>query len=388
MGFIGTYRGLAEAFQGGRRQGPMDAGLVLHARRFLSAAQVPWTPTAPLEGLAPGSLESQVDQGDDCEENRAFPYRILAPTGLERGTRGVILLHGLNEKKWEKYLPWAKALAEGLRAPVILFPIAFHMERSPALWFEPRPMRQLSRDRQSRIPGLEQSYFANAALSSRLHARPERFLWAGLRTLEDVVALSQRVRQGEEPLLAPDARLDFFGYSIGAFLSELLLLSDVDGRFSESRVVSFCGGCVLSRQDPLAREILDSAAAQALRHFLLKELEPLKQVRPELSRLFSEHPAGRAFELMVSEEHLRAEREEALRRVSSRIQAIALQEDRVAPPGAVADTFAGTGVRVDILAPPYAYEHVNPFPAVTALEADVERSFADTFGRAVEWLAR
>ena len=388
MSFIGTYRKLAEAFQGGRGHGAMDAGLVLHARRFHSATRGPLVPAAPSEGLAPGSLESQVDQGDGCEENQTFPYRILAPEGQERAARGVILLHGLNERRWEKYLPWAKALVEGLGVPVFLFPIAFHMERSPALWSEPRPMRQLSRDRQLRLPGLELSYFANSALSSRLHARPERFLWAGLRTLEDLARLSQHIRQGEEPLLAPGARLDFFGYSIGAFISELLLMSDEGGLFSESRLVSFCGGCVLSRQEPLAREILDSAAAQVLRHFLLRELEPLKQVRPELNRLLSEHAAGRAFDLMVSEERLRGEREEALRRVGPRIRAIALQEDRVAPAGAVADTFAGTGARVDILAPPYAYEHVNPFPAVANLEADVERSFADTFGRAVEWLAR
>ncbi|MET0403173.1 MAG: DUF6051 family protein, partial [Cystobacter sp.] len=162
MGFVGTFRKLSEAFQGGRGQGLMDAGLVLHARQFHSTSRAPAALAAPGDALAPGSLEEQVDQGDGSEENLSFPYRVLAPEGLERASRGVILLHGLNERRWEKYLPWAKALVEGLGVPVFLFPIAFHMERSPALWSEPRPMRQLSRDRQSRLPGLELSYFANA----------------------------------------------------------------------------------------------------------------------------------------------------------------------------------------------------------------------------------
>src|SRR5262249_37555608 len=72
-------------------------------------------------GLEPESLKGLLDRDEGVEENRDFPYRILAPAGCERSGRGVLLLHGLNERRWEKYLPWAKALVEGLGVPVILF---------------------------------------------------------------------------------------------------------------------------------------------------------------------------------------------------------------------------------------------------------------------------
>lgn len=392
MSYVGTFRRLAEAFQEGRVSGPLEAGLVLHQRRFRSeelgdgsgAASLASRPPA-VEALQQESLERLLDRDASVEENLDFPYRIVAPAGCERSARGVLLLHGLNERRWEKYLPWAKALVEGLGVPVILFPVAFHMDRSPALWAEPRTMRQLSRERMRRISELEASSFANAALSTRLHARPERFVWSGLRTLRDVTRLSESIQRGEEPLLAPGARLDVFAYSIGAFLAEILLMADDGARFADSRLVTFCGGCLLSQTAPLAREILDSAAARSLHRFF-ENLDQEKQLRPELGRLLTEDAAGRAFELMVRTDRHQAERGAALQRIGSRVSAIPMRGDRVMPALAVAETLEGSGARVDILDPPYAYDHANPFPVQGVDAAEVERGFTAVFERAVAWL--
>jgi hypothetical protein len=392
MSYVGTYRRLAEAFQEGRGTGCMDTGLVLHQRRFRSAPgdeefRVDPLPASPVpeDAREPESMKGLLDRDDGVEENRDFPYRVLAPSGGGRSTRGVLVLHGLNERRWEKYLPWAKALVEGLGVPVILFPTAFHMERSPALWADPRSMRQLSRERLRRIPELEASSFANAALSTRLHARPERFVWSGLRTLRDLSRFAESIHRGDEPLLAAGARLDVFAYSVGAFLAQVLLMADDGGWFADSRLVNFCGGCLLSHTAPLSREILDSAAAQALRRFF-EELDTQKQLRPELGRLLSEDATGRAFELLVRDDRYGAEREAALQRIGPRVRALPLRKDRVMPAAGVAETLAGSGARVEILDMPYSYDHANPFPLQGVDAAEVERGFAAVFGRAVEWL--
>ena len=389
MNYVGTFRRLAEAFQDGRGAGSMDDGLVLHQRRFRSAQEAaaggPLPLPVPEDALEPESLKGLLDRDEGVEENLEFPYRVLAPPGCERSSRGVVLLHGLNERRWEKYLPWAKALVEGLGVPVILFPTAFHMDRSPALWADPRAMRQLSRERMRRIPALEASSFANAALSTRIHARPDRFVWSGVRTLKDLSRLAESVHRGDEPLLAPGARLDVFAYSIGAFLAELLFMADEGGWFANSRLVTFCGGCMLSQTSPLAREILDSAAARSL-HVFLDQLDSHKQNRPTLGRLLSEDAVGRAFELMVRDDRHHAERGAALQRIGSRVRAIPLRKDSVMPAEAVAGTLSGSGARVEILDMAYDYDHANPFPLQGVDEAEVERGFTAVFERSVEWL--
>lgn len=389
MGYVGTHRRLAEAFEEGRGSGAMDTGLVLHQRWFRSGEEPtgggPHPLPVPEDALEPESFKGLLDRDAGVPENVEFPYRLLAPPGGERSSRGVVLLHGLNERRWEKYLPWAKALVEGLGVPVILFPAAFHMERSPAHWADPRSMRQLSRERMRRIPELGASSFANAALSTRIHARPDRFVWSGVRTLRDLSRLSESVHQGDEPLLAPGARLDVFAYSIGAFLAEVLFLADDGGRFADSRLVTFCGGCLLSQTSPLAREILDSAAARAL-HVFLEQLDSHKQHRPALGRLLSEHAVGRAFELMVRDDRHHAEREAALQRIGPRVRALPLRKDTVMPAEAVARTLSRSGARVEILDMAYDYDHANPFPLQGVDEAEVERGFTAVFERAVEWL--
>jgi hypothetical protein len=92
-----------------------------------------------------GSTERSVDEvfrpGDgsllmpdcDVENNSRYSCLLMQPAGST--SRGLILLlHGLNEKRWDKYLPWARRLVRQTGKSVLLFPIAFHMSRTPAPW--------------------------------------------------------------------------------------------------------------------------------------------------------------------------------------------------------------------------------------------------------------
>ena len=80
-------------------------------------------------------------------ENMKFRIPVFIPSGNRTYDKAVILLHGLNEKHWEKYLPWALTIMEETGHPVILFPIAFHMNRAPEQWASPREMMKVAMER-------------------------------------------------------------------------------------------------------------------------------------------------------------------------------------------------------------------------------------------------
>ena len=236
------------------------------------------------------------------------------------------------------------------------------------------------------MPDLVASSFANAALSVRLHARPERLLWSGHRTLLDLIHWVEQVDEGLEPLLKPGARIDFFGYSIGAFLVEILLMGEALGRFQESRAFNFCGGCLLAQSAPISREILDSAAGRAIQRLFVEEWDWNKDLRPALARFLSDDPLGRAFDLMIREDRHRPQRVAQLKRIGERISALALERDCVIPACAVKQTLAGTGAAFARLDFPFPYDHARPFPLHAGAGPEVDLAFEVVFSRAVRWL--
>jgi hypothetical protein len=112
-------------------------------------------------------------------ENREFPYVVFVPAGKEKCDRAIILLHGLNERNWNKYLVWAEDLVMTCGVPVLLFPMAFHMNRTPTSWFTPRWLKPWLNRRKQEIMGLCNASFFNVALSSRLSVDPLRFYSSG-----------------------------------------------------------------------------------------------------------------------------------------------------------------------------------------------------------------
>ena len=322
------------------------------------------------------------DCGIRC--NTDFRYSLFMPSGKDKARSLVIMLNGLNEKRWDKYLPWALRLVESTGKAVALFPIAFHMNRTPPDWSNARIMSVVLAERRKRHPAIAHSSFANAAISVRLQAAPQRFFWSGLQTYLDIIQLVNQIRDGKHCYINTSASIDFFAYSIGSFLSELILMTNPQGLFSDSRLFIFCGGPTLDRMYPGSRYIMDSEAVIALHAFLIEHLDNEFWRHPRLGHYFREHhEVWDYFRSMLSNPKMKVLREARFRALSGQIQALALKRDDVIPPVEVINTLQGDfrdiPVRVYLKDFPYPYSHVTPFPYRHSLGSQLDQCFDDVF---------
>ena len=93
------------------------------------------------------------DTDKNIAENFSFEYPVFTPSGKPKQGEAILLLHGLNERNWNKYLPWAEFLCLNTGKPVILFPIAFHINRAPVTWSNPRNLISLLNLRKEKYTG-------------------------------------------------------------------------------------------------------------------------------------------------------------------------------------------------------------------------------------------
>ena len=334
-------------------------------------------------------------QSSDREvaENNRFRYLVFVPgSRAYKWQRGTVLFHGLNEKLWHKYLPWAFALVERTGAPVVLFPIAFHMNRAPEAWANPREMAAVSRERRKLFPGLRRGSFANAALSHRIGFAPHRFITSGLQSYGDSVDLARCIHDGRHELFERGARVDIFGYSIGASLAELLLMRDPDGLFADSRGFLFCGGSVLDRTSPVSRTIIDNEAYAGLRRYFDELVDSPETALPgSVTSAVSDHAVTTMVRSLLFSDRLRAERETAVAPLDGRMRAIALERDEVfGAAGFEASWTDGAGrqlIPLERADPSYDYSHEQPFPPGPDAADDVDRFYRYVFDRAAEHLA-
>ena len=213
--------------------------------------------------------ESSNWSDDTILENRNFKYPVFMNANHGKMKHAIIMLHGLNERSWVKYLVWAYYLAEHTGHPVILFPIAFHMNRSPETWGNPRIMSDLLTQRKERLGDIPQATFVNVALSERLSDEPLRFYASGQQSADDLVQLTRQLRSGEHPLFEKGTNVDFFSYSIGAFLSQILFIGNPEGLYTDSRLFLFCGGALFDEMNGVSRLIMDQPAFRSLRDYYL-----------------------------------------------------------------------------------------------------------------------
>lgn len=327
-------------------------------------------------------------------ENFAFRYYMVHRPGDNEAERALLMLHGLNERAWSKYLVWATALAQRTGRPVLLFPTAFHMNRAPEAWSDRRQMQPLVRERVSNFPELNESSFLNVALSTRLSEVPGRFFWSGYQTYLDLVVLLRSAQQGHHPGLATGVQFDIFGYSAGAFLSQVLLMANPENRLAESRALLFCGGSTLDRTEPVSRYIIDSKAAESLQHFMEDELwnnlsDP--QVSSLMHLLEQESTAGGYFLALLRQDKLQALREKRFSELGPQLKAIALAKDQVTPPARIRETLQAPGVQppveVCVFDFDYPYNHVTPFNPRPRFAAQANAAFERVFAQLQDDLA-
>ncbi len=314
------------------------------------------------------------------EENIFFTYPIFKPFTLKKSKDVIILLHGLNEKSWEKYLPWSHKLVEYTGKTVILFPTAFHMNRAPEKWADPKFMSMVCKERKKFYPKVTNSSFANAAISTRLQFLPQRFFWSGLQTYYDILQLIHQIRNDEHPHIRKDAHIDFIAYSIGSFLAELIIMANENNYFDNSKLCMFCGGPLLNRMSPASKYILDSEANVAIYSFFIEHLEVELKRDKRLAHYFSDlHHVGRYFKSMLDYNKMITFRENRLKEISKRVSALALQKDEVVPSIEVELSLHGHDNKIPIKVKsfdfPYPYDHVIPFPITEKNEKEIDKWF-------------
>jgi hypothetical protein len=327
---------------------------------------------------------------DNIEENKKFVYTIFVPKGIGQADKAILLLHGLNERSWEKYLPWAEQLADQTGRAVILFPIAFHMNRTPLTWYNPRAILPYVSRRKQQFAGLNNSTFVNLALSSRLSENPVRFYISGRESIFNLWQLIKEIKSGQHSMFKENTSINIFAYSIGAFLSQILLLANPDQLMSDARLFMFCGGTLFSRMDGNSRDIMDCESFQKLRNYLLIDFIERKKIISGLPTGKEEDAIEKAFKAMLAFAQYRSYRESFFQESQSRVRAVTLKKDTVIPTLGVAEAFGEKSApaileEIDF---PYEYSHQVPFPTHTRVAPEiVQQSFSYLFDKAATFLA-
>ncbi len=383
MGYTQQEREFSAYFRGGMAEGYVPGtGIRIVSEVFRSASNYSYSDGKNISSVYRSlfrSKELEVSNGD-------FRYYLLIPDG--RGGRGaVILLHGLNERSWSKYMQWGMRLASDTGRPVVLFPSAYHMNRSPRSWIDRHLMTPLVTARTSLLPDTQLSSFVNVALSTRMSSSPQRFLLSGYQTLKDLQSLTHTVREGLHPDLPGGGPVDIFAYSIGALATQVMMLAKPSLLPAETRTMLFCGGSAFGLMNGTSKLILDSRAFERLVTFYLEWPEDKRGTDDDLfMQILNGTPEGEAFYAMTSLERLKNIAGEPYRNTGGKLKAITFAGDRVIPAGAVTATMQGADT--EVWAPLYPFTHENPFPVLAGDKSEeVDRAFDRLFTTAAEFFS-
>lgn len=322
-------------------------------------------------------------------ENKYFSYSVFTPRKGTQFDRAILMLHGLNERSWDKYLVWAEDLVRTCGVPVILFPLAFHMNRTPVAWTQPRWLMPWVNKRKAQILNLCNASFCNVALSARLSDSPSRFYVSGRETIFNVEQLVTQIKQGAHPLFKEGTHVDIFAYSVGALLSQVMLSANPGHLLDDTRLFTFCGGSLFEKMNGNARDIIDQDAYEAIRSYYLSYFVHSKQ-REDAPFSYCFDAIEQSFKWMIAPDVWRGEREGFFAAVKDRVKMLTLRQDTVVPTlgarQAVGSLLEDT--MVEELDFPFAYSHQVPFPTTTKIPEEVlQASFRSVFDRAGAFLA-
>jgi len=201
------------------------------------------------------------------------------------------------------------------------------------------------------------------------------------------------MKAGYFDIFQNDCKIHFFAYSIGALLTETLLISNPLQLFSDSKAFFFCGGSTFDKINGSSRSIMDSQAFAQLRNHTLSHTTVLeKEIKIPEKHACLLKDGWIAFLAMSGIKHYIQYRETAFKRLINRIKAIGLEGDFVVPGHAIKDTFGkvvnNTCFDVDVLDFPYKYSHEVPFPVNNHNQNDsVTQSFHLVFNKASVFLS-
>jgi hypothetical protein len=319
--------------------------------------------------------------------NDNFTYYIFMPPSDTKNKGAIILLHGLNERNWEKYLTWGERLASDTGRAVVLFPIAYHMNRSPLTWVDRHLMMPAVAARLLKDPSIRMASFANVALSTRVTLMPQRFFLSGYQAVNDLLSLISQIKSGKHPYIESNGRVDIFAYSIGVMVSQVVLLAGEGGLPSDSRLFFFCGGSPLNRMNGTSKLIMDSRAFERLLSFYIDEIDsPSDSNERNFTDIIHSTPVGLAYYGLSSRQRHASYFGDKFIQEGDRIKTITFENDRVIPPTGISELLTGTDM--EIWSPEYEYIHENPFPVSRGETTEqVDIVFDRLFNTAARFLA-
>lgn len=357
----------------------LDEAMTIEIFEFKSAPQAidPKIGTAIFDTNIKAILQDNM-----IEENRVFRYPVFVPSKESSLLNPIILLHGLNERSWIKYLPWAYRLAELTGRAVILFPIAYHMNRSPEQWGDPRKMQQSLSDRKANFEDNNHTSFANVALSNRLSNHPIRFFTSGRQSANDLILLLSQLKDGKHELFPISCYPDFFAYSIGAFLSQILFLANPSGLIDKSKLFLFCGGAYFYEMNGISKMIMDKVANERIIQYYLEEFKNQLIINDPLKHYFSENLIVKGFWSMIAEQNNATYRQKRFEKLKNQISGISLKKDTVIPATAISKVIP----QVEMLDFDFEYSHEVPFPlGNTSAKNNVNSAFDEVFNKASDF---
>lgn len=311
---------------------------------------------------------------DNIRENIQFYYPVIKPKNDKKFDKAILLLHGLNERNWQKYINWAIYLCENLRRPVILFPMAYHINRSPESWSNPRALAKIYEIRKKEYGNDRSISFANLAISDRLSKEPERFYNSGRQSLYDIYKLMSTIKSGNHELFIENTEVNVLSYSIGAFLAEIAFMADTENYFSNSKLFMFCGGGIFSSMDGESRQIMDKYSFESICNFYKNIFEH--------SQNKSADPVRTAFLSLISNDKFESFRKHFFELNNERINGLFLMKDKVMPyfgvELAMDKKVANKCIKLEDFE--YQYTHENPFPLYESnISEKVDSAFEKTF---------
>ncbi|MRR19598.1 hypothetical protein EG827_05345 [bacterium] len=383
MGYTSQEREFAAYFRGGPVEGFIPGtGIRLVSKVFHSSSGYCYPDAKNVSSVFLSLFKSRELENS----NRDFSYYLLIP-GNSAGRGAIVLLHGLNERSWGKYMQWGMRLAADTGRPVVLFPNAYHMNRSPRSWIDRHLMMPLVAARTSLLPDTQLSTFVNVALSTRMSSSPQRFLLSGYQTVKDLASLTDSIRDGSHPDLPGGGAVDIFAYSIGALATQVMMLAKPSLLPDDTRVMLFCGGSAFGLMNGTSKLIMDSRAFERLVRFYLDW--PDERGGPggdRFMQIMNDTPEGKAFFGMTSLSRLKETSGTPFRNSEGKLRAVTFTGDRVIPPEAVSATLQGADV--EIWSPAYPFTHENPFPVLPGLlSQEVDRTFDRLFTEAAAFLS-